>query len=249
MTYATLAAANAARWHRAVLTKDDAFTAVARKLVAAKVRYVAVAATAGVPWFVIAVIHQREAAGDFRGVLHNGERIIGTVRKTTLVPKGRGPFASWEASALDALVNCHPYAARNTDWSIGATLTLLERYNGLGYFSRGLASPYLWAGTDQYVKGKYVRDGVFDANAVDGQLGCAGLLMALQRLDPTIRFADPPGAPPTPVLATAIAVVAAGAAVPAAASVMSWPALAVAAGLAAVAALAGWLIWRAYRAH
>lgn len=245
----SLEADNAARWMQARLTSGPQATAVAKTLIGNQARYLTVARQTGVPWFVIAVIHQREAAGDFRGVLHNGERIIGTVRKTTLVPKGRGPFASWEASALDALVNCHPYAARNTDWSIGATLTLLERYNGLGYFSRGLASPYLWAGTDQYVKGKYVRDGVFDANAVDGQLGCAGLLMALQRLDPTIRFADPPGAPPTPVLAAATAVVAAGAAVPAAASVMSWPALAVAAGLAAVAALAGWLIWRAYRAH
>lgn len=248
MTYATLAAANAARWHRAALTKDAAFAAAARRLMAAKVRFAAVAAATGVPWFVIAVIHHRESSGDFRGVLHNGERIIGTGRKTTLVPKGHGPFASWEAAAVDALVNCHPYAARNTDWSVGGTLTLIERYNGLGYFSRGLPSPYLWAGTDQYAKGKYVRDGVFDASAVDGQLGCAGLLMALQRLDPTIRFADAPGAPLAPAVAAATAVVA-GAAVPAAASAMSWPALATAAGLVAVAALAAWLIWRARRKH
>jgi len=244
----SLEADNAARWMRARLTSGPQATAVAKTLIGNQARYLTVARQTGVPWFVIAVIHQRESSGDFRGILHNGERIIGTGRKTTLVPKGRGPFASWEASALDALVNCHPYAARNTDWSVGATLTLLERYNGLGYFSRGLPSPYLWAGTDQYVKGKYVRDGVFDASAVDGQLGCAGLLMALQRLDPTIRFADPPGVPRTAALATAAAV-AAGAVVPAVASVMSWPALAAAAGLAAVAALAGWLIWRAYRAH
>ncbi len=53
---------------------------------------------------------------------------------------------------------------------------MLEQYNGLGYASKGLPSPYIWAGTDQYTKGKYVADHVYDPNAVDQQLGCAGLL-------------------------------------------------------------------------
>jgi lysozyme family protein len=39
------------------------------------------------------------------------------------------------------------------------------------------------SGTNQYASGKYVRDGVYDPNAVDGQLGCAGLLMAMMELD------------------------------------------------------------------
>lgn len=247
MTYATLGVANAARWHRAVLTSEDAFVAAARRLLAAKPRYQAVAAVTGVPWFVIAVIHQRESSGDFGGVLHNGEAIIGTGRTTARVPKGRGPFASWEAAAVDALADCHPYAARNTDWTLGGTLVLLERYNGLGYFSRGLPSPYLWAGTDQYVEGKYVRDGVFDAHHVDRQPGCAGLLMALQRLDPTVRFDAPPLSPAARNTATAAAI-AAGAAVPAAISLIPWPALAIVAALG-LAALAGWLLWRAYHKH
>jgi len=46
----------------------------------------------------------------------------------------------------------------------------------------------LWAGTNQYQSGKYVRDGVYDPNAVDSQPGCAGLLMAMMALDPSIRF-------------------------------------------------------------
>ena len=100
-------------------------------------------------------------------------------RETRLVPRGRGPFNSFEEAAHDALVNCAPYAARNKDWSAGGTLALLERYNGLGYFNRGLPSPYIWSGTDQYKKGKYVADGVFNPEAVDKQLGCAGLLMAM----------------------------------------------------------------------
>ena len=101
------------------------------------------------------------------------------------VPAGRGPFASWEAAAVDALVSCASYTARNADWSIGWALTKLEEYNGLGYAARGLPSPYLWSGTDQYKSGKYVRDGVYDPNAVDGQFGCAGLLKAMAGLDAT----------------------------------------------------------------
>jgi hypothetical protein len=106
------------------------------------------------------------------------------------VPAGRGPFVSWEAAAIDALVNCPPHAARNEDWSIGGTLAKLEEYNGLGYAARGRPSPYIWAGTDQYKSGKYVRDGVYDPNAVDAQPGCAGMLMALMSLDPLIDFGE-----------------------------------------------------------
>jgi hypothetical protein len=106
------------------------------------------------------------------------------------VPAGRGPFISWEAAAVDALVNCSAYAARNADWSIGQALTKLEEYNGLGYAARGQPSPYLWSGTDQYRSGKYVRDGVYDANAVDSQLGCAGLLKAMAALDPSAVLAS-----------------------------------------------------------
>ena len=80
-------------------------------------------------------------------------------------------------------MNCAPYAARNKDWSIGGALTELEQYNGLGYASRGVPSPYLWAGTNQYKSGKYVRDGVYDPHAVDSQPGCAGLLLAMMELD------------------------------------------------------------------
>lgn len=194
----TLENANSARWAKAKLTRGPQAAAVAKTLVGNRARYLTVAKMTGVPWFVIAVIHQRESSGSFAGVLHNGQKIIGTGRKTTLVPKGRGPFASWEEAAIDALVNCHPYAARNRDWSVGGTLTLLERYNGLGYFNRGLPSPYVWAGTDQYTKGKYIADGKYDPNHVDQQLGCAALLMAMQEQDATVTVGRAP-APPEPI--------------------------------------------------
>jgi len=179
-----LIAANAERWEAAASTRDA--SPVARKLLAAKTRYQTVSAKTGVPWFVIAVIHEREASQDWAGSLAQGDSWN---RVSVHVPAGRGPFRSWEDAAVDALMNCPPHAARWTDWSAGGTLTLLEQYNGLGYASRGVPSPYIWAGTDQYRCGKYVRDGVYDSAVIDRQLGCASLLKAMMALDPTITFA------------------------------------------------------------
>lgn len=188
--------ANAQRWASARLTRN--FASVARHLVSpdAKSRYQAVSAMTGVPWAAIAVIHERECSQDWAGSLAQGDPWD---RVSVHVPAGRGPFKSWEEAAADALINCAPYAGRNKDWSIGGLLTKLEEYNGLGYASRGVPSPYVWSGTDQYRSGKYVRDGVYDPNAIDGQLGCAGLLMAMRALDRSIALdaqMPPPAAPP-----------------------------------------------------
>lgn len=181
-----LAAANAVRWEKATLIAD--FAAVAQRLVlpAAKARYQLVSARTGVPWAMIGVIHERECSQDWTRSLAQGDPWD---RVSVHVPAGRGPFMSWEAAAVDALVNCPPYAARNTDWSAGAALTKLEEYNGLGYAARHVPSPYLWSGTDQYKSGKYIRDGVYDPGVVDRQLGCAGLLKAMAALDPSAAFA------------------------------------------------------------
>lgn len=180
-----LKAANARRWAVAKPTRH--FNDVAARLVApaAKAQYLAVEAATGVPWPFIAVAHEREASQRFDTQLGQGDP-LGSI--SIHVPAGRGPFQSWRAGAYDALVNCAPFAARNKDWSIGGLLTALEQYNGLGYAARGMPSPYLWSGTDQYVSGKYVADHVYDANVVDVQLGCAGLLLAMMAIDHTITF-------------------------------------------------------------
>lgn len=188
-----LKSANLKRWKAAKLTRGPEFIPVAKRLVAAKVRYQAVESVTGVPWPFIAVTHQRESSQNWERSLAQGDP-WGEV--STHVPAGRGPFGSWEAAANDALVNCGPYAARNKDWSIGGMLAKLEQYNGVGYFNRGIPSPYIWSGTDQYSKGKYIRDGVFDPTEIDKQLGCAGLILAMTQLDGSIKFED--GPTPTP---------------------------------------------------
>jgi lysozyme family protein len=116
------------------------FSSVAAHLVSpvAKARYQAVEAKTGVPWFVIAVIHERESSQDWTGSLAQGDPWN---RVSVHVPAGRGPFKSWEDAAVDALVNCPPYAARNKDRSTGGLLTMLEQYNGVGYANKGRRRP------------------------------------------------------------------------------------------------------------
>ncbi len=183
---AVLRAENTMRWSVAKPTRN--FISIAKSLVTAKSHYVDVQNATGVPWFIIAVIHERESSQNWSRSLAQGDPWN---QVSIHVPKGRGPFTSWENAAIDALVNCSPHAANNHDWSVGGSLTLLEEYNGLGYASRGIPSPYVWSGTDQYVRGKYIRDGVFSSSTVDSQLGCAGLLIWMMKLDPTIKLGSP----------------------------------------------------------
>lgn len=177
--------ANAKRWSNAKLTRKTQAASIALHLYEARNRYQAVQIKTGIPWPVIAVIHEREASQNWKSQLGQGDPLD---EVSVHIPKGRGPFKTWEDGAYDALVNCPPYLARNNDWSLAGTLTELETYNGLGYAKRGVASPYLWSGTDQYRSGKYVRDGVYDPDKIDPQLGCAALLLAMISLDPSITF-------------------------------------------------------------
>lgn len=151
-----------------------------RKILAGRGRYMAVSKATGVPWYFIAVTHMRESSCNFAGVLHNGEHIIGTGKKTRLVPAGRGPFTSWESAAIDALKlhGLHRIAA----WSIERVLYECERFNGWGYYRKGRFSPYVWAGTQHYKSGKYVADGEYDLSHVDTQLGCAIVLKRLEAI-------------------------------------------------------------------
>lgn len=134
-----------------------------------------------VPWQMVAVIHLREAGeqdiGRWKGVLHNGENIVGTGRKTRLVPKGRGPFSTWQEAAVDAL-KLEGLTGRS-NWTPGAMLAALEPFNGYGYRNKGLRSPYIWASTNHQQSGKYTSDGVFNPNVVDTQVGCAAQLKYL----------------------------------------------------------------------
>lgn len=217
VSLSALSASNNLRWQKAVMDggRKSTFTMVARRLTAAgaKQQYQEIEADTKVPWFIVAVIHERESTQNWTRGIAQGDPWN---KKSVHVPAGRGPFASFRAAAYDALVNCAPKAAQWTDWSIGGCLALLEQYNGLGYANGPRArdsagnvvqyppmpSPYIWGGTNIQTRGKYVADGKFDPNTVDSQLGCAGLLMAMQELDPTIVFGRPVPVNTAPVART-----------------------------------------------
>ncbi|OYU80509.1 MAG: hypothetical protein CFE23_08445 [Flavobacterium sp. BFFFF1] len=148
------------------------------KITANKARYEAVAGPLNMPWYVIGVLHNMEVGLNFNGHLHNGDPLTA---RTVHVPAGQpvsgNPPFTWEYSATDAMKgkNFH----KVTDWSLGEMLYRIEAYNGLGYFKKGLPSPYLWSYTDKYTKGKYASDGKYDPELVSKQCGVVALLKRL----------------------------------------------------------------------
>ncbi|MEE2752035.1 MAG: hypothetical protein VX519_11455, partial [Myxococcota bacterium] len=62
---------------------------------------------------------------------------------------------------------------------MAALATYAEYYNGLGYSDRGVSSPYVFSGTDQYNRGKYVSDGRYSRLTRDNQLGVVKMVQAI----------------------------------------------------------------------
>jgi uncharacterized protein (TIGR02594 family) len=186
-SYEALRDEYAALWRRMTIppARQAAIEATARKLIAVKPRYQTAVERTGVPWYLIAVLHERESGADFATHLHNGDALTA---RTLNIPAGRPaqgePPFTWEASAIDALElkGLHRISA----WPIERIAYECERWNGWGYRRRGLPSAYLWSSSDIYRGGKYVADGVWAANAVDRQCGCMPLLARMAELDRSI---------------------------------------------------------------
>jgi lysozyme family protein len=149
-----------------------------RKILAGRASYEQVSAQTQAPWWFIGIVHALEASFNFNGHLHNGDPLGA---RTVQVPRGRppqwNPPTDWVSSAVDAIT--FDGNAGVDIWSIEVALFRFERYNGFGYRSRGINSPYLWSFSNQYARGKFVKDGVFDPDAVSRQCGAAVMLKAL----------------------------------------------------------------------
>lgn len=152
----------------------------ARLVLQGKDRYMNVSHSSHVPWQLIGVIHLLEGDCSFRTHLHNGDSLSS---RTVHVPRGRpihgNPPFQWEESALDAL---NYDGIRPPLDTIDEQFYALERFNGLGYRKKGINSPYLWSGSNHYLRGKYIGDGHYDAGAVSQQVGAAVVLKTLQGL-------------------------------------------------------------------
>ena len=132
-----------------------------------------------IPWYFVGAIHALEASFDFTAHLHNGDSLR---KRTWQVPANRPvvwlPPSDWASSAIDAL-SMKGYDKEKT-WGLPEILYRWERYNG--WRSRLLYkinTPYLWSYSNHYSKGKFVRDNVWDENAVSKQPGAAALLRAM----------------------------------------------------------------------
>jgi lysozyme family protein len=146
-------------------------------------------------WYFVAIVHEREASQNWNCQLGQGDPLNQISRH---VPRGRGPFLThlgdapgndaFHRAAIDALVNCAPYAGKWTDWSIGGVLTLWTDYNGTGYETfHHEPSPYDWGATNIEEWGKYVRDGQWEPHVWDSQVGCAALLKGMMEIDSSIH--------------------------------------------------------------
>jgi lysozyme family protein len=154
--------------------------------------YQSVETLTGVPWYWLGPIHYREGDLNFKTHLANGDSLQ---HDTYHVPKrlmGRpGPF-TWSDAAVASIKH---ERLQSIKWDGFARYAYqMEAYNGWGYRSKGVTSPYLWSQSNQHARGKYVADGVYSASAIDAQLGGLVILKSLMDLPgcPAIQFSDMP---------------------------------------------------------
>jgi peptidoglycan hydrolase-like protein with peptidoglycan-binding domain/lysozyme family protein len=151
-------------------------------------RYDAVAAKTGVPAILIAAIHYRESSLNWNTYLHQGDPLGRPARNH---PKNIPVFHDWESAAIHALGmkrgirDALGMTAETTDPV--AMATFAEAYNGLGYHYRGLTSPYVYAGSDQYRGGRFVADGKFDRSSWDRRLGVSTIASEMGEVGPQRR--------------------------------------------------------------
>lgn len=180
-----------ARFEKAVLRTDKKFqddlNFLIGKIQKNKSEYEKVEAATKVPWYFVAGLHSLESGLDFSTWLANGDPLSAPTRQ---VPAGlkltpNSPHSAWVNGAIVSLEH-EGFDALHFD-TIEECLAAAELYNGTGYLTGKQGqnttpkrtSPYLWSGTDQYVKGKYVADGEFDPEAVSQQIGMVPLLKKL----------------------------------------------------------------------
>lgn len=182
------------QWYEAaykIMEYDQGVEALIKRAVARamliKPDYVWGEENTGIPWVMLLGIHLLECNNNPKGVLHNGETIVATGRKTMLVPAGRGPFATFRESIVDAvrlqgLLN----SVQKSSWTIGMMLKQSELFNGAGYlrYHSKENSPYLWACTNiNDGTGKYVADGKWSESALtNAQVGVAAVYKELETM-------------------------------------------------------------------
>lgn len=148
--------------------------------------YASVFAKIGVPQVVQATICEREDGNDFTKSPAQGDPWN---RVSTHVPRGIGPFKSWEESAIYSWTVCDRLNVLSVpEWTLPYFCFKMEGYNGTGYRAHGLRTPYVVGGTNLQQPGKYTSDGSFDPNHMDAQLGALPVAMRMIELVPSLAL-------------------------------------------------------------
>lgn len=139
-----------------------------------------------VPWYVVGCLHTREAWSDFEGPYFRANIANGQSWRevTTIVPKGRGPFESFEQAAIDAILyelKKKPGLGSLAFNCIEDHAYFFETWNGFGHllFRHDCPSHYLWGRTSHQRRGGYPSDGKWNPAYVNKSMGCMLILRAL----------------------------------------------------------------------
>jgi lysozyme family protein len=168
--------------------RHAAVTAVAQRIVSVQQRFAHVSTLTGIPVDWMGSSFYREADLDFHCSPAQGDRWD---RRSVNVPRGLGPYPDWDSSALVAyhIDGIDLVGAPNWDWVRKCYES--EIMNGFGYRDRWhIRSPYVVGATNLQQRGKYVRDGVFDPNVMDTQIGMLPIMMEVIRLMPALGGAS-----------------------------------------------------------
>ncbi len=154
--------------------KQPEADALVNAIIKNQARYEKLSLRTGIPWPLIAMLHNMECGLSFKKHLHNGDPLSA---KTVNVPAGRPKnwdpaTMDWDDSAADALTEI----AKQEKWTLAAMAFSAERYNGWGYRKHNVWTPYLWSFSNNYRSGKFVKDGVWSDTAISNQCGFMVLL-------------------------------------------------------------------------
>lgn len=165
------------RWAAMIVRPDrmNAVDAIVRRIASREARYRAVTDQFGVPWWWLAAIHELEHSGEFTTSMTVMDPI--DVSPGQPIPSADIADSQWDATARSLLRSRGLEFWR--DWSVAGAAYQWERFNGFGYRSHDVPTPYLWSFSNEYTAGKFIRAGVFSPAIVSQQ---AGALVILRRL-------------------------------------------------------------------
>lgn len=138
------------------------------------------------PWWFLAGIDMREMSFNHSGHFANGDKIIGTGRKTYRVPAGLGPADTWAQSVEQALAHERTVNSRfrklvRPDMTLAEACEAWEIYNGLGFRGKGEYSEYVFAFTNHHDEtGRYVADGKFSTTSKVVRPGALAFVLYLE---------------------------------------------------------------------